>query len=226
MVGFRARWLASVDSLRLVDRVADHVVRAIQTGEFLPGSELSPQELAERFRTSTDMIEPALARQIASGWLIRHRNAIVVRPIVPAELRQAYEIRGQFEPQLAISSMRLWSAGHVEKFRQAAAIRDDSLAPMSARTEANLQLRQLIAVAPHMEWQTRVLGEAWHVHDRVTEVSARVRPTQSGAPWPRLGTHVLDIYERDSFAAIRHWWKGYLEQGWQLVEQTLDDLAC
>ena len=226
MTRFHTRWLASVDSIQAVDRVATHVARAVQAGDLAPGTQLSVRELAERFETSTDMVHTALAALVADGSLVRHGNSILARPVERAELHRVYELRRALEPQLAAESVRSQSAAYFTKLWSVAEARDDPTAPMDARREASIRLRQMSTSAPQLACERRIMMMAWQQIDRFIPLIARTQPAQSDTPWPRLGDQFLDVYERRSLKAIHAWWQEYLDRSWLLVDDALHALAC
>jgi hypothetical protein len=226
MASAPTRWLASVNSIQVVDRVAEHVTSAVDAGDLVPGTELSRRELAATFETSTDMVDTALARLTANGSLVHHGNSVVVRPLDPAELRRAYELRTVLEPQLNAESARTWTADHFALLSHGVETRDDPTASLAARRAANLRMRELTTAVPQLRWQGRVLDMAWLQIDRFIPLVARTQLARGDNPWPDLGTDFLDTYERRSPKAIFAWWREYLDRSWVLAEKTLGDLDC
>ena len=226
MARVRARWLESVDLIQVVDRVAEHVAGAVRAGELVPGRELSFRELAERFETSVEIVDTALARQMADGSLIRRGNRVMVRPINRAELLRVYELRRVLDPQLTAEKVCSQPDDYFSRLADVAAARDDLTAPLTVRQEANQRLRSMtIPTAPQLEWERRIMGMAWHEVDRLIPVVARTQVVRGESPWPQLGPQMVDIYERRSRKAIHAWWQDYLDQAWLLVDHTLDDIA-
>jgi DNA-binding GntR family transcriptional regulator len=141
-----------VSSATTVDKLADDLAEAILSGEFVPGTRLDEQSLAQRYSVSRTPVREAL-RQLATTGLIeiRPRRSAVVASVTPAQLEDLFIAMGELEAtcaRLAAMSMtpperRRLQALH-DRMREIAADGD----PM-AFADANHMLHTMIYKGAH-----------------------------------------------------------------------------
>lgn len=86
----------------MADRAYDQIKRAILRCDLEPGSQVTEEQLAERFGLSRSVVRPALKR-LYQQQLIRTdtRNRYVVRPITLKDAHELFELRLMIEPVAA-----------------------------------------------------------------------------------------------------------------------------
>ncbi len=84
------------------DKLAEGIAESIFSGEFVPGSRLDEQQLAQRFQVSRTPVREAL-RQLATSGLIevRPRRGAFVTQVSPSELEELFVAMGELEATCA-----------------------------------------------------------------------------------------------------------------------------
>lgn len=84
------------------DKLAEGIAESIFSGEFVPGSRLDEQQLAQRFQVSRTPVREAL-RQLATTGLIevRPRRGAFVTQVSPRELEELFVAMGELEATCA-----------------------------------------------------------------------------------------------------------------------------
>ena len=84
----------------LVDRLILHVFNRIATGQWAGGQRLTEDELARDFGVSRTPVREAVRRMSQIGLLVvhpRHRAALEVASVTPADLEQISQLRASLE---------------------------------------------------------------------------------------------------------------------------------
>lgn len=88
------------------EMVYDILREAIDTGTFAPGEWLRQETLAELIGVSRIPVRSALIQLESEGMVTFHpRRGAQVRPVTVEQVREAYELRGLFEPHALRKSM-------------------------------------------------------------------------------------------------------------------------
>lgn len=85
-----------------VDKLAEDIAEAILSGEFLPGSRLDEQLLAQRYGVSRTPVREALRQLTTTGLIeVRPRRGAVVSQVTPAQLEELFVAMAELEATCA-----------------------------------------------------------------------------------------------------------------------------
>jgi DNA-binding GntR family transcriptional regulator len=92
----------TADNQTRTEKLAGQISNAILSGEFVPGSRLDEQQLAQRFGVSRTPVREAL-RQLATSGLIdlRPRRGALVAAVTPEDLETMFAAMGEMEAACA-----------------------------------------------------------------------------------------------------------------------------
>lgn len=85
-----------------VDKLAEDIAEAILSGEFLPGSRLDEQLLAQRYGVSRTPVREALRQLTTTGLIeVRPRRGAIVSQVTPAQLEELFVAMAELEATCA-----------------------------------------------------------------------------------------------------------------------------
>lgn len=141
---------ASNDATRVYGRLR----RGIVEGDFLPGSRLVEQRLADRFECSRTPIREAVRRLESEGLVVVERNrGARVRPLTEHEIADLYDVRARLEGYAASLAASRHEHGDLVGLRTA-------LDRFERATEAGLRSRHERAVVRELEMANAEFHEA------------------------------------------------------------------
>jgi DNA-binding GntR family transcriptional regulator len=92
----------TADNQTRTERLAGQISNAILSGEFVPGSRLDEQQLAQRFGVSRTPVREALRQLAASGLIdLRPRRGALVASVTPEGLETLFAAMGEMEASCA-----------------------------------------------------------------------------------------------------------------------------
>ena len=159
---------SSPESSNDAARVYDGVRRGIVEGDFLPGSRLVEQRLAEKFECSRTPVREAVRRLESEGLVVVERNrGARVRPLTEHEIADLYDVRARLEGYAASLAASRHEHADLVVLRRA-------LDRFERATDAGLRSRDDRAVVRELDAANAEFHEALLTMSRHTRIRSLV----------------------------------------------------
>jgi len=161
------------------DEIARLLRRAIREREFLPGDQLSQDELAKRFGVSRIPLREALRTLAGEGLIVMRPNlGAVVTELRADDVRELYDLRLQLEPPLAADIVEHCRPEDLEELRGVLA-RMDAVAKSDVDKWADLHylFHRRVDELSHRPHTLRLLIQVLNLVEPYSRVHAQLTGT-------------------------------------------------
>ncbi|MDQ2815067.1 MAG: GntR family transcriptional regulator [Actinomycetota bacterium] len=150
-----------------VDLVTAEIRRAILTGALPAGEQFSIRELARQLGVSHIPIREALRLLESQGLIVlsQARSASVAALSV-ADLTAIYRLRRRIEPDLAVRSVPLQTAAHLDEAKTA--LERSRMAEPDLAWRAHYEFHESLVAPAATPWDLRIMHTLWTAAERYT----------------------------------------------------------
>jgi DNA-binding GntR family transcriptional regulator len=157
----------AAQNVSAVDLVTAEIRRAILTGALPAGEQFSIRELARQLGVSHIPIREALRLLESQGLIVlsQARSASVAALSVE-DLTAIYRLRLRIEPDLAVRSVPLRTAAHLDEAK--AALERSRSAEPDVAWRAHYEFHESLVAPAATEWDLRIMHTLWTAAERYT----------------------------------------------------------
>ncbi|BDX00892.1 GntR family transcriptional regulator [Maricaulis maris] len=124
-----------IETVSVVDRLADRIRSRILANEFVPGEALRQEALAEAYKVSRMPVREALRQLEVEGLVVFHANkGVTVSPVSAAEMEELFDLRIQLEPGLFAHAIQAACTADIARIEE---IRDREKAALANNDAAS-----------------------------------------------------------------------------------------